>query len=99
MSTTGTTLLITGEIKKWKKKLEKELNIPVSIALFGQPGSGKSSLINKIAGRKLAEVGIETDKTTDAARYEINKLYFIDLPGYGTSNFPKESFFKKFKIM
>jgi len=99
MSTPNAQLLITDEIRQLKEKLEKEINTPVSIALFGQPGAGKSSLINKIAGKKLAEVGIETDKTIEAARYEINKLYFIDLPGYGTSSFPKESFFEKFKIM
>jgi len=70
----------------------------VSIALFGQPGAGKSSLINKIVGKKLADVGVETDKTVDASSYEVNGLRFVDLPGYGTKNFPKENYFDRFNI-
>lgn len=66
--------------------------------MFGQPGAGKSSLINKLVGAKVAEVGVETDKTVDAASYEHNGLCFVDLPGYGTKNFPKEGYVKRFKI-
>lgn len=89
---------IHDEAEKIRRKLEEENNNIVSIALFGQPGAGKSSLINKIVGKKVAEVGVETDKTVEAKSYEVNGLRFVDLPGYGTKNFPKESYFDRFNI-
>lgn len=87
-----------NETEDLRSKLDEERNIKVSVALFGQPGAGKSSLINKIVGRKVAEPGVETDKTVNAASYEHNGLRLVDLPGYGTKNFPKETFFDKFDI-
>ena len=89
---------ISQDAANLRRKLEDEEKIKVSVALFGQPGSGKSSLINKIIGEKLAEVGVETDKTVEEARYEHNGLVFVDLPGYGTSQFPRETYFEKFDI-
>ena len=56
------------------------------------------SLINKIIGQKVAEVGVETDKTVEAASYISKGLKFVDLPGYGTKNFPKETYFDRFDI-
>ena len=72
--------------------------VTVSIALFGQPGSGKSSLVNRLTGQKLAEVGVHTDKTTDAAAYDWNGVHVVDLPGYDTKQFPKEDYFNRFQI-
>jgi small GTP-binding protein len=89
---------IEDESQKIRRKLDEEANTTVSVALFGQPGAGKSSLINKIIGRHVAEVGVETDKTVEAGVYEANGLQFSDLPGYGTTKFPKESYFQKFEI-
>ena len=89
---------IHDEAEKIRRKLDEENSTTVSVALFGQPGAGKSSLINKIVGQKVAEVGVETDKTVEAASYEAKGLRFVDLPGYGTKNFPKESYFQKFDI-
>jgi len=80
------------------RQLDEELNTTVSVALFGQPGSGKSSLINKIIGVDKAKVGVETDKTVEAASYEAKGLRFVDLPGYDTKEFPKDTFFEKQKI-
>lgn len=89
---------IVEELQHIKCKLEEENLTTVSVALFGQPGAGKSTLINKIAGEKLAETGVETDKTVRAASYEAKGLRFVDLPGYGTKSFPKETYFSNFKI-
>lgn len=89
---------IHDEAEKIRHRLDEENNAIVSVALFGQPGAGKSSLINKIVGKKVADVGVETDKTVNAARYETKGLCFVDLPGYGTANFPKESYFDRFNI-
>jgi len=89
---------INSEADDIKRKLDEERQQTVSVALFGQPGAGKSSLINKIIGRKIASVGVETDKTVDAAYYKHNGINFVDLPGYGTSSFPKDTYFDKFNI-
>ena len=89
---------IHDEAEKIRRMLDEDRKTIVSVALFGQPGAGKSSLINKIIGEKVAEVGVETDKTVEAASYEAKGLRFVDLPGYGTKNFPKESYFQRFGI-
>lgn len=89
---------IHDEVTRIHRRLDEENRITVSVALFGQPGAGKSSLINKIIGKKVADVGVETDKTVEAASYEAKGLHFVDLPGYGTTNFPKESYLQKFEI-
>lgn len=89
---------IHKELEDVKQKLNEQLSTTVSVALFGQPGAGKSSLINAIIGKKVAEPGVETDKTVREASYKHNGLNFVDLPGYGTKNFPKESYFDKFNI-
>jgi small GTP-binding protein len=81
-----------------RQRLEVEKARTVSVALFGQPGAGKSSLINKMAGRKVAEVGVETDKTVEMARYPVNGLEFVDLPGYGTQRFPKQGYAERFDL-
>jgi len=89
---------INDQAESIRRKLDDESKTEVLVALFGQPGAGKSTLINKIVGKKVFEVSVETDKTIDAAYYTENNLTFADLPGYGTKNFPKETFFNKFNI-
>ena len=79
-----------------KEKVEKVAQEKVKIAFFGQPGSGKSSTINAICGRQVAQVGITTDTTVDVQIIEQGKVLFIDLPGYGTSKFPPNEFLEKF---
>lgn len=89
---------IHDAVEDVRRQLDDEKRATVSVALFGQPGAGKSSLINKIVGQKVADVGVETDKTVKEASYEAKGLRFVDLPGYGTMNFPKESYFQRFDI-
>ena len=79
-----------------KEKIEKVAQEKVKIAFFGQPGSGKSSTINAICGRHVAQVGITTDTTVEVQIIEQGEVIFIDLPGYGTSKFPPNEFFEKF---
>ncbi len=57
----------------------------VQIALSGRSNVGKSSLINKISGRKsLARVSGSPGKTITINFYRIDKkFYLVDLPGYG----------------
>jgi small GTP-binding protein len=80
------------------KKLRENESTKVSVALFGQPGAGKSSLINKIIGRKEAAVGVQNDVTHRESKHEWNGISFSDLPGYDTKAFPKEGYFERFDI-
>ncbi|PHR55782.1 MAG: hypothetical protein COA47_13640 [Robiginitomaculum sp.] len=91
--------MLDEDIEKIKRDLEKQEKTEVRIALFGQPGAGKSSLINALTGSNKASVGVETDKTTKLQEIEHEGLIFCDLPGYGTTNFPKNDYFQKFNIM
>lgn len=67
------------------------------IGLIGQPGAGKSSLINRLLGRELFAVGVHTDTTTEAQQEKYNDLEIVDLPGYGTGRFPLESWLTEFR--
>ena len=80
------------------KKIEKEIDEEnVRIVLFGQPGSGKSSLINAVCGREAVKTGELMEPTTDAVVVENGDVTFIDLPGYGTDGFPEEAFLERFR--
>jgi small GTP-binding protein len=89
---------IYSDAQQIRDQLEQQNVTLVSVALFGQPGAGKSSLINKIVGKKVAEVGVETDKTVAAAGYVHNGLNLVDLPGYGTQRFPKATYKSQFEL-
>ena len=63
------------------------------IALSGRSNVGKSSLINTLLGRKnLARVSASPGKTITINYYDIdNKIFLVDLPGYGYAKRSKES--------
>jgi small GTP-binding protein len=89
---------IYEEAAELRERLAKLDRVEVKVALFGQPGAGKSSLINRLTGQRLAKVGVRTDTTTEAASYSYNGLTLVDLPGYDTKRFPRDRFFEQFKI-
>jgi small GTP-binding protein len=89
---------IHNDASKIRELLEEQNKEVVSVALFGQPGAGKSSLINKIVGAKVAQTGVETDKTVEEASYLHKGLRLVDLPGYGTAKFPKQGYKEKFHL-
>lgn len=89
---------IFEEARKLIEKLMQDQAITVKVALFGQPGSGKSSIINKLIGENVADIGQSTDVTVEAKEYEWGQVKLVDLPGFGTKKFPKESYFDEFKI-
>ena len=93
------------QIRKNFEKARQELNEPLRIALIGQPGAGKSSLINRIMGGKKFKTGQRTDVTKEAQEaklddgelYDYGKLHIVDLPGYGTKMFPFDEWVERFQ--
>ncbi|MBQ9762889.1 MAG: 50S ribosome-binding GTPase [Phascolarctobacterium sp.] len=68
------------------------------IAVVGQPGAGKSSLINNLIGEKVAETGPQTDVTKLISAYEYNFMRLLDVPGYGTKLFPFEKWIQDYPL-
>jgi len=64
----------------------------IEIAFVGKSNVGKSSLINTLINRKsLARTSSSPGKTRTINFYNIeNKIYFVDLPGYGYAKVSKE---------
>ena len=61
------------------------------IAFVGRSNVGKSSLLNTLLGRRgLAKTSSTPGKTQTLNFFDVNeKLYFVDLPGYGFAKVPK----------
>lgn len=66
---------------------------PYRVALVGEAGSGKSSLINRVVGQYVAEIGV-IETTSDADEYPTPyaPITLVDLPGYGTQARPTQRF-------
>jgi predicted GTPase len=86
-------------------KLDSIHSTPINIALTGDTGSGKSTLINTLRGLRpndkgAAKVGtVET--TLKPVPYEhpnFPNVIFWDLPGVGTPNFPQKTYKKKVNL-
>lgn len=61
------------------------------IAFSGRSNVGKSSLINKLLGRKsLARVSSMPGKTVTINFYSLENIYIVDLPGYGYAKTSKD---------
>ena len=61
-------MALVHEIERMKREIWAMNQARVRVALFGQPGCGKSSIINRLVGRPLAAPGVHTDTTIEAAR-------------------------------
>ena len=61
-------------------------------AFAGRSNVGKSSVINRLTGRKnLAYVGASPGKTTQINYFRVDgRAYLVDLPGYGYAKVSKE---------
>nr|XP_028596131.1 interferon-inducible GTPase 5-like [Podarcis muralis] len=85
-----------------KEELEELENTELHIAITGETGSGKSSLINALRGLKgeddgAAPVGV-TETTLNPNVYvhpNYPKVKFWDLPGIGSPDFSPDSYLKK----
>lgn len=64
--------------------------MPLKVAIIGRPNVGKSTLFNRLAGRKLAIVhdkpGVTRDRKETEATLQDLKLLIIDTAGYEYSN-------------
>ena len=61
------------------------------VVFSGRSNVGKSSLINKLCNRKsLARVSGVPGKTATINFYEVDDVYFVDLPGYGYAKVGRE---------
>lgn len=68
-------------------------SVECEIAFAGRSNVGKSSLINKLLNRKkLARISSVPGKTITINFYKVDKIKFVDLPGYG---YAKVSFKEK----
>ncbi|MDC5450750.1 GTPase [Acinetobacter baumannii] len=89
---------IEDVIKNIQAQVELWESTEVKIAITGQSGSGKSSLINAIAGSKVAPVGF-VETTMEPKEYKTeNGIILVDLPGCGTANFPFETYIDDMQI-
>ncbi|HIT58913.1 MAG TPA: YihA family ribosome biogenesis GTP-binding protein [Candidatus Faeciplasma pullistercoris] len=62
----------------------------IEIAFAGRSNVGKSSLINRILGRRsLARVSSVPGKTQTINFYTLENIYLVDLPGYGYAKVAK----------
>lgn len=64
--------------------------MPLKVAIIGRPNVGKSTLFNRLAGKKLAIVhdkpGVTRDRKETQARLNDLPLVIIDTAGYEYSN-------------
>nr|XP_028598324.1 interferon-inducible GTPase 5-like [Podarcis muralis]XP_028598326.1 interferon-inducible GTPase 5-like [Podarcis muralis] len=85
-----------------KKELEEMENTELHIAITGETGSGKSSLINALRSKNAeddgaAPVGVK-ETTVDSNVYTHSnypKVKFWDLPGIGSPDFSPDSYLQK----
>ncbi|XP_034531389.1 interferon-inducible GTPase 5-like [Notolabrus celidotus] len=87
---------------KIQEYLDKEENIPLTIAVTGQSGSGKSTFVNAIRGLMDGDEGaaptdvIETTmEVTPYPHPNFPNVTVWDLPGIGTMNYPADKYLKK----
>lgn len=97
VTTGGGVFMIYDDANKIREELNNHNKVVVKVGLFGQPGSGKSSLVNALTGVKISKPGVENDMMPGEP-IECKGLLFVDLPGFGTEKFPKETYFERFDI-
>jgi small GTP-binding protein len=95
---TKVTSIIPDLIKEAMEKVSEWENTNIRIAIAGKSGRGKSSLINAIAGEKVADTG--TVETTQERRsYTTSSgLVLEDLPGCSTTKFPSATYFDDMEL-
>lgn len=87
-----------NNISSFKKPLlQFSIDRNINILILGSEGSGKSTLINCVFGKEVAEVGSDTVTTLSVELYSLRldgndkpvNVQFIDTPGLNTQNINK----------
>ncbi|MCY0880492.1 MAG: ribosome biogenesis GTP-binding protein YihA/YsxC [Firmicutes bacterium] len=58
------------------------------IAFMGRSNAGKSSLINRLVGQKIAHTSSDPGRTQRIHFYQASEWYLVDLPGFGYAKVP-----------
>lgn len=80
-----------------RKKITEFDEAQVRCGLIGPSGSGKSSLMNAIAGEKIAAAGV-VEMTLDPQEYIHKGIIFVDLPGCGTVKWPQDTYIERLNL-
>lgn len=77
-------------IKSATRKQDYPESKTVEFAFIGKSNVGKSSLINRLTNRKNLARTSKTPGRTQLVNFFLinNKIYFVDLPGYGFAKVP-----------
>lgn len=89
--------LTLRELLDSKKAFEEAT---IRIGIIGESGTGKSSLINTIAGKYIAEIGA-TETTTEAQEHTVkgSQVTYVDLPGTGTKRWPLDTYIQDLNLL
>ena len=89
-------------LRKETKKMNKWRDIKIKIAICGEAGAGKSTLINSIRGLRADDDGAAKDglveTTSERTMYSLpgnSNIELWDLPGFGTSKFKDKDEYMK----
>lgn len=95
--TTDQSDLIKDFAERYREKIKSFDEAKVRCGIIGRSGSGKSSLINAIAGEEIAATGVT--ETTDKPLDFIHKgITFVDLPGCGTKKWTTNSYIDRLEL-
>jgi predicted GTPase len=81
-----------------RKKVQEFDEAKVRCAIIGNSGSGKSSLINSIVGKRVAPTDVN-EKTIDPGEYFHGGLALVDLPGCGTPRRPQATYVRDMNLL
>ncbi len=84
-----------NEALRMKEEYERT---EIKCGVIGMSGSGKSSLINAIAGEKIAKMG-STEQTMEPQELSNGGIIFVDLPGCGTNKWPQKTYVQDLKLL
>jgi len=84
----GGRLTVARHSIEWDRAAHTRAQLPhdpwPQVAFAGRSNVGKSSLLNRVFGRRLAQVSRTPGKTRSLNFYRVDDAFFlVDLPGYG----------------
>jgi predicted GTPase len=87
---------VTEQLESLRRDFEQAV---VRLGVIGESGSGKSSLINALVGREVAQVGALVETTQQAQEVPVEGLTLVDLPGCGTPTWPKDTYVQRLGLL